>query len=117
MFLFNLQTRDGECGFISFSRSTPGVTVPPLNTHPEVYNFKDGRLAVPFEYLCMQGVDALPSFTSKREISPMVEMFKKLKESKVKILAGNGIHIPTFSAIFLYMLGNCTRHEFIVDVE
>ena len=40
--------------------SCPGATVPPLNTHPDVFSYSKKRLATGIEYFAMQGLDCLP---------------------------------------------------------
>ena len=45
------------------------------------------------------------------EVSPLTNVFKRVEEADVRLLVGNGIHIPVFAAWFAYVMGNTIRRE------
>ena len=92
----------------AFVGCNPGPVVPSLNTHPEMYSYAQGRLAVPAEYFGMQGVDCMPTFASSERggVSPVMACLAGLNEKAVNELAGNGIHITVFASFFIYIMGN-----------
>lgn len=85
--------------------------VPSLNTHSEVFSYESGRVAVPVDYLAMQGMDAHTSISGKRPVSEVMQVMRKFTETDVRFLVGNGLHVPTVSAWFLYVFANSCRRE------
>ncbi len=84
----------------------PGPELPSLDTHPNIFSFKAGRLALGSELLAAQGVDMFDCNSGRRGLSPLKPVFDQLGESERRFLAGNGIHIPSFAAWLLYALSN-----------
>ncbi len=90
----------------------PGATIPPLNTHPEIFSFGSHRLATSMEYLGMQGLDVFESLAGKRPLSPIMQCLDGLSEKEIKLFAGNGLHTAVFAAWFFFVLGQCAMRDF-----
>ena len=61
----------------------------------------------------MQGVGARPAHSLERRggVSPWLAPMSGLSEMQLKLVCGNGIHVPVFAAVLLYILGNCCTRE------
>ena len=88
------------------SHHPPGVLVPPLDTHPLLFSWGKKRLAHPYEMLGMQGFDMFPELAGPRPLCKRLPLFKKMELNELKLVAGNSLHIPTFTAWCVYVLGN-----------
>ena len=91
--------------------TVPGPVVPSLNTHSDIWSYESQRFATPVDYLAMQGVDSHVKISGRRAVSPLTNVFKRVEEADVRLLVGNGIHIPVFAAWFAYVMGNTIRRE------
>ena len=89
--------------------SSPGVTVPSLNTHSEIWSYESARFAVKNEYFAMQGVDAYRKISGCRSLSPLLRCWPKIDKSDSRLLAGNGLHVVVLAAWFAYVMGNSRR--------
>ena len=84
---------------------------PPLNTHSEIYSYESSRLAVDKEYYYMQGVDVDDSVAGIRGRSPFMKCVQHLSNKEARLLAGNGIHLATWGAFWLWAMSHCKRRE------
>ena len=66
----------------------------------------DWRLATPLEHFTSQGFHVLPPVQQDFKADAMVEALKGMSPSKLKMLAGNGQHLPVMSAWIFYILSN-----------
>lgn len=85
----------------------PGPMFPTCLTHSCVYSYRKERLALAFESLTAQGLDMYAAMAGGRGTSPIKEIFKNLKPHECRFLAGNAMHVPTFTMWMVYVLGNC----------
>jgi len=91
--------------------SVPGPIVPALNTHSDIFSYESNRFATRVDYLAMLGIDSHVKVCGRRGVSPLTDVFKKLDEADVRLLVGNGIHVPVIAAWFAYVMGNTIRRE------
>lgn len=90
---------------------TPSQLVPTLNTHSEIFSYESQRLAVEKELFYMQGVDSDSAVSNGRGVSPLMACVQHLNSADVRLLTGNGIHMATWGAWWLFCLSNCARRE------
>ena len=91
-----------------------GSLFPSMSTHPRVFSHKQGRLALPAEYLSAQGVDMYADLSGDRGISPLRDVFNSVTDTEACFLAGNSLHVPTYLCFMIYVLGNLRpRADFI----
>jgi hypothetical protein len=86
---------------------TSGAKFPTCLTHSCVYSWHKRRLALASESLAAQGIDMFPALSGGRKLSPLKQIFDSLSERDVKFLAGNAMHVPTFTMWMVYVFGNC----------
>ena len=79
--------------------ASPGVTVPSLNTHSEIWSYKSARFSVKNEYFAMQGVDAYKTISGRRPLSPLLRCWPKIDESDARLLAGSGLRCCACSVV------------------
>ena len=94
-----------------FMGSSPGAYVPALNTHSEIYSYLSGRLATSNEYMFMQGFDSDAAICGSRPVSPMMLSIDGLAQLETRFLVGNGMHVPLFSTLLMYVFSNVVRRE------
>ena len=59
------------------------------------------------------GLDICPgSLRGGRPVSPLVDIFHLMSVSQQLAVLGNGLHVPTMAAWYIYVLSNCVRMEF-----
>ena len=88
-----------------------GSTMPTMDTHPRIYGWTEQRLATPLELLTVQGIDMPGPLLGNRSESPLVRLFRGLKRHQQLHLVGNGMHVPTMSAWFLYVCSHCRKRS------
>jgi hypothetical protein len=101
---------------------THGSLVPSLDTHPKTFTwhspppFSGERYLVTSEMLAVQGVDVFPGLSGGRPLSVVGPLFAKHNLNQQGILVGNALHIPTFAAWVLYVMGNMLPVEYFYQL-
>ena len=98
-----------------------GNMVPPLDTHPKTFTWHapgDGhmnceRYLTPRELLASLGVDAYEAISGGRNLSPLLTALESQPLAKQLQMIGNGVHLPSIAAWFLFVVGNCIPVESI----
>lgn len=87
---------------------TPGNILPSLDTHAKIFSWVHDRLATPRELYTAMGVDMeLGIMTGSRPLSPFAELIPRCSHREQLLFVGNGMHVPTMAAWFLYVLARC----------
>ena len=90
----------------------PTELLGPLDTHATIFSFNENRLLVPFELLTAMGTWMYDG--DGCSASPYYPIFTDMKLSDIKLLVGNGIHVPIFSAFLAYALSHIRdRDDFL----
>ena len=87
---------------------TSGPLFPVQLRHGHLYSFKKRRLCLGLEHLHAQGWNV---FGDSCFETPLLPLFKSLKESAIKDLSGNGMHLPCIAAWYLYVMTHVVRLE------
>lgn len=88
-----------------------GPCVPVLLTHHFVVSHRKQRRLTPRESFAFQGVHVFPQTAGHDSTSPLMEAVARarLTAAQQRTLAGNGLHIPSWHAWFLYILSNTVK--------
>jgi hypothetical protein len=89
----------------------PGSSCPSLDTHPKVYGFAEQRFLTPLELLGTMGIDIGGPLSGGRPVSSLAKLFDQLSRHDQLVLVGNGMHVPTMAAWFLYVCAHCRRRS------
>ena len=87
---------------------TSGPLFPVQLRHSHLYSFKKRRLCLGLEHVHAQGWNV---FGDSCFETPLLPLFKTLKESCIKDLSGNAMHLPCIAAWYLYVMTHIVRLE------
>lgn len=92
--------------------SQPQEIIPALSTHPRIYFSGEDRMLLPSELYDAMGTDIRTGcFLGNRPLSPLATIIPELDEKQQLFLLGNGMHVPTITSWFHYVLSRCVRVE------
>jgi hypothetical protein len=93
--------------------STPGPDFPSQLRHGMVTSFRQGgevpRLASGLEHLSAQGFHLFPDTTKDHAFTKMLPIFSRMRDSDLKDVSGNGMHLAPLSAWLVFCLANVAK--------
>ena len=95
----------------------PQDIIPALNTHPRIYFSGEDRMLLPSELYDAMGTDVRTGcFLGNRQLSPLANIIPELDVRDQLFLLGNGMHVPTMTSWFHYVLSRCVRVEHFYNI-
>jgi hypothetical protein len=96
--------------------STPGLSFPTQLTHGSLFAWSRRNLVHPYELLQAHGFNLFQQ-TSSIFPSPLLPKFSKMSSNQLKILCGNGWHLPAMACWVMFILSNTVRISKLQDID